>query len=211
MVQAALGEASPVSKVGDHLDAPSEPAPNPPIVALSKRSFVRPTRLRFGWPRLKTYFDETVIGITEKWWRQVGDIRVNGETKTILFVDGVRGHNWRVPQASLAGGMNWCGIFATWCWRQAGVQVKWNAGSLTKPDKRAFVVGSSPKPGDILVLNNGQVHHGVLLPDDIDAKEFRVVAGNATYQKVAIETFPRNLVVAYYSLDDRRRDAGISS
>ncbi len=211
VVQFAIGEAYPMSKVGDDRDAPPEPEPDPPLVLLGKGPVERPTRLRYGWPRLKQYFDETVIGVCDRWWRQTGDISVHGEPKQIMFLDGVRGHDWRVPQSGLAGGMNWCGIFATWCWIQAGVMTRWHGGAPTGAKKHAFTPTSPPKPGDIIVINNAISHHCVLLPEDVGDAYYRVVSGNSLYQQNRVERITRNSIGAYYSLNDRRNDASIST
>ena len=200
-----------MSKVSDLRDAPSEPEPNPPLVLLGKGPVERPSRLRFGWPRLKQYFDGTVSGVGDRWWRQTGDISVHGETKKIMFLDGVRGHDWRVPQSGLAGGKHWCGIFATWCWIQAGVLTRWNGGKPTGVEKHAFTATAPPKPGDIIVINNAISHHCVLLPDDVGDAHYRVVSGNSVYQQIMVQTITRSSVGTYYSLYDRRDDASISA
>ena len=211
VVKFALAEAYPMSKVGDDRMAPPEPAPDPPLVLLGSGPVERPTQLRYGWPRLKQYFDETVSGVSERWWRQTGDIRVHSESKKILFLDGVRGNDWRVPQAGLAGGMNWCGIFATWCWIQAGVMTRWHGGAPTGVKKHAFIATSPTKPGDILVINNSISHHCVLLPEDVGDKHFRVVSGNSLYQQNRVELIARSSVGSYYNLSDRRDDASIGT
>ncbi len=202
MLKVALAEALPVSNVSDKLSLPVLPGVfDPPI--FGKEVTKSPKAWRFGWPRLKQYYDEAVIGVNPNFWRQTGKLKVAEVMETIRFLDGVRGVNWRVPDAT-GNGLQWCGIFATWCWMQAGVPTKWPfGGPPVGIKKRAFGPQSAlPKPGDMLVQGGNLVHHSLLLPDDAGGKNFLVVNGNSDFQGITIKPIARSSVVAVYSLED---------
>ncbi|WP_218003941.1 CHAP domain-containing protein, partial [Nocardia pneumoniae] len=55
----------------------------------------------------------------------------------------------------------WCASFATWAWRQAGINVPWtnknHVRTIWSDARRMGLAGSasSARPGDLVVLNNG--------------------------------------------------------
>jgi len=205
VLKIALAEALPVSNVSDFVSLPVVPDAIV-LPALGKAVTRTPQRWRFGWPRLKRYYDESVIGVNANFWRQTNEIKIAGQIEVITHLDGVRGNNWRIPNIAdpNKGGMHWCGIFATWCWIQAGVPTRWPfGGPPVGIKKRAFSVESAePKPGDMLVQGGSLVHHSLLLPDDAGKNHFLVVNGNSDGQSVLIKPITRKSVVAVYSLED---------
>ena len=204
VLRVALGEALPVSNVSDFVPLPAVFDSNEPT-ALGKTPTKVPGSFRFGWPRLKQYYDEAVIGVNANFWRQTNEVKINGQVQIITNLNGVRGNNWRIPNPAdpNKGGMHWCGIFATWCWIKGGVPTKWPfGGPPVGIRKRAFSMGDSPKPGDMLVQGGSLVHHSLLLPDSVGNGDFLVVNGNSDGQSVLIKPIKRKSVVAVYSLED---------
>ena len=207
VLRVALAEALPVSKVSDFLSLTPDQSPNDPT-PLGKTPTKTPARWRFGWQRLKQYYDQTVIGIGvgSNYWRQTNEIKISGNLEIITHLNGVRGSNWRIPNIADPNkdGMQWCGIFATWCWIQAGVPTKWPFGGPPTGVKRRLHGHAypAPKPGDILVQEGSRAHHCVLLPDDAGPGHYLVVNGNSTYQSVLIKPITRSSVVAVYSLEN---------
>jgi len=201
VIKFALAEALPVSKVTDRIFLPPDafgPVP-------SGRTTRRPSSWRFGWHRLKEYFEVSCPAFTADYWRQTGPIMMNNRREIIMNLDGVRGQNWRVPQYDPnCGGLQWCGIFATWCWIKAGVPTYWPPGGppFRVRKRGAAKTSPPPKPGDILVQRGTRRHHCLLLPDDVGPDLYLAVHGNSDYQSITIHTIPRNTVEAIYSLED---------
>jgi hypothetical protein len=181
----AMGEAVPASKVSDRI----------PVMEEGQR-------VRFGWRRLKQYFDEACNNVNPSYWKQRGHFK----GKEISNLDGVRLQDHRVPQRNYAqkdvhqpdawyGGIHWCGIFATWVWKTAGVDVKWMWPGPSRVKARQQ---GTPQVGDILVMSGKLVHHCVLL----NKVGWQTVNGNSEFQSVLIKpTNPANISY-YYSVDD---------
>ena len=116
VLRAALAEALLALKVSDFLPLTSNQSPNDPT-PLGKTPTKTPARWRFGWQRLKQYYDQTVVGVGvgSNYWRQTNEIKISGNLEIITYLNGVRGSNWRIPNIAdpSKGGMHWCGIFAT--------------------------------------------------------------------------------------------------
>ncbi len=205
VLKVALAEALPVSNVTDALQFPVPPnlVDLPPMGTPPTAS---PKAWRFGWQRLKQYYEECAIGVSPNYWRQTGRLKIAGNIEIISYLDGVRGHDWRVPAFSNTEGTQWCGIFATWCWLKAGVPTKWQFGVGPRGAKaRGLGPGSAePKPGDILVQSGGRVHHSLLLEPHDGKSFFTVVNGNSERQSIRItnDTVSRSSVQYVYSLED---------
>ena len=90
---------------------------------------------------------------------------------------------------------SWCGIFVTWVLQQAGLTTKqWEYGSgissiLQRTD--------SPKPGDIIYLNEKQ-HHGII--ESINGNDIKTVDGNSWNGVVAENDRKLSDVAAFYSI-----------
>ena len=205
VLRVALAEALPVSNVSDFLSLPPDPTvidPPPQGTPPTKT----PSSWRFGWRRLKQYYDEAFLGFNAGTWTLTHEIKIDGQMEVITNLNGVRGNNWRVPNPGdpNRGGTHWCGVFATWCWIQAGVSTRWKAGGPPTGIKKrvASVEQPPPKPGDMLVQGGSLVHHSLLLPDDAGPKHYLVVNGNSDFQSILIKPILRSSVVAIYSLED---------
>ena len=92
----------------------------------------------------------------------------------------------------------WCGGFALWALKQAGLaqDIQWEVG-------RGFCYRLSqtndPKPGDIVYIDQPYQHHAILL--GISGDTVRTVDGNQKGETVAIRERPRRSISAFYSID----------
>ena len=203
-LRAGLAEAFPVSKVTDFITTPAESPLSTELPPLGRPPTYRPRQWRFGWPRLKHYYDVAAEGVNDRWWRMTGETNAEGSPQIITNLDGVRGFNLRVPQPNAMSGIHWCGIFATWCWIQAGVKTKWPWGGPPRGITKRWMDKKPPppKPGDMLVLAKPLIHHFLLLPDDAGPNHYLSLNGNSDYQSITIKRIERSGLVAYYSLED---------
>ncbi len=143
----------------------------------------KPTTERFGWERLKEYF-EVAAGFTEQHWKVPG------------YLDGVKVNNKRV-----GGTTQWCGIFATWVWIQAGVfGAKWAMPGVVGHNVKKVAGSAGISKGDIGVLNGGLVHHFIV--GDINGNLVTTINGNSLYQGIMIKTNQLSEINAYYTVDD---------
>lgn len=140
--------------------------------------------VRAGWKRLKQYFDEGVEGWNEQKW------------KDKATYDGVRIPGRRIPQQGTSG-VSWCGIFATWVARTAGVQTKWRNGQ--GPSNMKLNFGRNCRPGDIAVMAK-DVHHFIVASPLAD--EIITINGNSDYQSILVKPRPLSSVVYFYSVED---------
>lgn len=141
---------------------------------------------RAGWPLLKQFFDEAVVGWTPDKW-DAANLR------------GVQKPGERVPQPH-TGGVQWCGIFATWVAKKAGAkQANWILGTgvdgLTKVSSFANI-----RPGDICVVK-GPANHHVICHRAFDSW-METVEGNAEFQSIKFgkRKFQEEILL-YYSID----------
>jgi len=143
----------------------------------------RPTQERFGWKRLKEYF-EVAAKFTEQHWKIPG------------YLDGVRINNKRVPNDT-----QWCGIFATWVWITAGVPgIRWALPGVTGPDVQRVAGSAGISRGDIGVLTGGLVHHFIVA--DINATGVTSINGNSLYQGITVKTNQLSEISYYYTVKD---------
>lgn len=161
--------------------------------------------LRRGWERLKEYFDAT--GRFSRIWDSKGKYKDRtGALKEITNLDGVKLKGMRVPQRNenrttgevTWSGTHWCGIFATWCWIQAGVPgVVWGFPGVngknvrlvpdTKNYKNKDLTLKDIGIGDIAVMkdkdpNRRLVHHCVVT--QLSGEFFSCVNGNSDNQGI---------------------------
>lgn len=138
--------------------------------------------VRRGWRHLQGYFDEAVAGWTPQHWNDPA------------ILAGVQVPGKRIPQPG-TGGVSWCGIFATWCVRRAGVETKWVAGM--GPTGLFKVAGSvGMQPGDIAVEKGDTVHHYVVA--SIAGDQIVSVNGNSDAQSILVKPKTRAGVWYYY-------------
>lgn len=169
---------------------------------------------RFGWERLKRYFEE---GANYTNWNFKGKYK----DEEITALDGVRLKNKRVPQpnrqpdgSTTWSGTQWCGIFAAWCWKQAKVPGAYWAfpgvkaahvklGSGSRRIKKDDVIMSDLGLGDIAVMKdkdpkNRLVHHCVVT--DFRGNKVEVVNGNSDYQGITVKEVPRTDIEYFYTV-----------
>ena len=169
---------------------------------------------RAGWQRLKQYFDEAVEG----WASDPNKCSGRGEIKlltapkltTISFLDGIKKPMDRVPQGkSKLSGVSWCGIFATWVLRQAGLnKTKWVADRGIRGNGVELVnLTKGFQVGDVIVIRGGEVHHAIVaeLPSIYDEDTagnpdttIVTVNGNSTNQSIRVHGEYKLSDVAYF-------------
>lgn len=180
------------------------PAPHGKVSDLVKDTEGR----RAGWQRLKQYFDEAVVGWNESKWSNRGSIKVNGQPVKLTNLDGVQKPGLRVMQGdSNPAGVSWCGIFAIWVWRQAGLtSAQWGYGPTGNGVKMVNAT-TGFQVGDIIVIRSGLVHHAIVaeMPSVYDQDDkgnldtsIVTVNGNSTYQSIRVHSEYRLRDVAYY-------------
>jgi hypothetical protein len=164
IINVARGEAipPPYGKVNDFL---TEPGGDP--------------KVRYGWKRLKEYF-EVAARYNDGHWRIPG------------YLDGVKLKNKRIPQPGQSG-IQWCGIFATWVWIKAGVPgVYWASPGIKGPDVKIIAGFKGIGLGDIGVQTGGLVHHFIISkingPPDKPGTTVETINGNSTYQGITTYT-----------------------
>ena len=153
--------------------------------------------LRFGWKRLKEYF-EVAGKWTEAHWRMPG------------YLDGVKLNNKRVTQPGTSG-LNWCGIFATWVWIKAGVPgVSWGFPGVKGPNVKKVAGYKGIGLGDIAVLNGALVHHCIIsdIKGDVDngSAQLETINGNSDYQGITIKPITLQQINCYYTIEDKFYD-----
>ena len=165
---------------------------------------------RAGWQHLKKYFDDAVAGWSESKWSDRGSIKIGEQAVKLTNLEGIQKPGLRVIQgASKPSGVSWCGIFATWVWRQAGLKaVVWHQGLGPRGNGVTIVNKTTGfQRGDIIVIRSGEVHHAIVaeMPSvyDVDTegnpdKTIVTVNGNSTYQSIRVHSEYRLQDVAYY-------------
>jgi hypothetical protein len=140
-----------------------------------------------GWQRLKQYFDEA-----SDWGPD--SFRMGTAVRDGIMLAG------RNPP-----GGAWCGIFATWCCVQAGVNARWRFGVGPRPLSARYDV-ANVAPGDIGVIPQ-YVHHFVITRRDGDTLE--CVNGNSTDHGITRSTRSvRSLAYFYRPIPDVWVDDG---
>ncbi|MBL8176041.1 MAG: hypothetical protein JNK48_15290 [Bryobacterales bacterium] len=137
------------------------------------------------------------------------------KTHEITMLEGVFKRHMRVPLRNAAnGGVHWCGMFACWIWKQAGIDIKWQVS------REPLVSGKPLKPrtdkenmrhGDIAMIPE-ESHHYLIVSDPPSTKPMtalHTVDGNDMWQQI-LEHKPGAFddgnkhtfghVVGYYSL-----------
>jgi hypothetical protein len=104
---------------------------------------------------------------------------------------------WSDVQPRLEGTQAaWCGGFALWVLRQAGLtDWPWEVGKgfcYRLPTTRA------PQPGDIAYFRELQ-HHAIV--ESVDAQHVHTIDGNQRGETVARRSRPRSDVAAFYSIE----------
>lgn len=92
------------------------------------------------------------------------------------------------PRGSGTVTFHWCGVYATFVWLQAKMQVEWafvansNNNGPYKPGNNTRIETSTIKdmiaPGDIVVESTGALHHMLVLSISADGNAADVLEGN---------------------------------
>jgi hypothetical protein len=147
--------------------------------------------VRAGWKQLKAFVDDTIDGWTAQHWKDSRNWK------------GVRLPGVFMPGAIYKGeqlGFSWCGVFATWVYRQAGIETKWIiGGGPTKLKHYSSKEISSLKPGDIGHIQK-QNHHFIIL--SVKDGKIRSINGNSDAQSILIKDGPPlGDIVGFYQPD----------
>ena len=151
-------------------------------------------QVRHNWRRLKAYF-EVAGKYSERNWRDPA------------VLDGVRGRNKRVPQNG-ASGIQWCGIFATYCWIKGGLTtVRWGWPNIVGANVRKTWGFKGVEAGDIAVIAANNLHHHFLIEkitgSNTDPSSVAdTINGNSDYQGITRKKVTVGMIVAYYTYED---------
>jgi hypothetical protein len=190
--------------------------------------------VRYGWETLKRYLTEALehppnwtTKVKQKYtvmpYASTGVTadQIKEKTVEITPLDAVKFAYLRVPTGGKPlpdgrwNGIHWCGIFATWVLRQAGVRViwgtdrenYWNYGIKNWPARPdTFVEGSiladrtietreDIQPGDVCVIPENS-HHFIV--ERVEKRILHVIAGNSAYQQIMRERYPIDKVRCTY-------------
>jgi hypothetical protein len=163
---------------------------------------------RANWQRLQLYYNM----VFPRPWTARGEYwpqGANGPHHNITMLEGVQKVGMKVPQMFPPGaGINWCGIFATWCWRQGGVpSVVWTPGRPSIVTAIPCTAASRPIPGDMMILRDppdapGRSHHVIMNSWPLSNGQFTIISGNADqFQGVCLHYKTYDDVQAFYSVD----------
>lgn len=91
----------------------------------------------------------------------------------------------------------WCGGFALWCLRQAGLaqNVNWEIG---KGFCYRLPITLTPEPGDVVYLDQPYQHHAIL--SEANAERVITIDGNQAGDTVRLVTRQRSRVTAFFSI-----------
>ncbi len=161
------------------------------------------TGKRAGWEVLKSYFDDAVQGWGPDRWKARGKILVGGVWKEISSLDGVQIPTYRVPQPSKPSGVSWCGIFATWVFKKAGLSdAAWIVGRGIVSSRVKLVMSPNGfSEGDVVVLRGDEVHHAIVseMPSYYCGDDsLQTINGNSGAQSIEVHRKFKAKNVAYY-------------
>lgn len=112
---------------------------------------------------------------------------------------------WAIVQpAMVKTGAAWCGGFALWALKQAGLagNIDWSIGKgfiFKGNNGRQLPVTHAPKPGDIAYFNNLQ-HHAIV--KEVNGNELITIDGNqGPGEQVKLRTRGLNDATAFYSIE----------
>lgn len=130
-------------------------------------------QVRRGWRRLQEYIDAAVEGWTQQQWNDKRNL------------EGLQVPGKRLPAGT--EGLHWCGIFAVWCWMQAGIHARFRLGNGGGPNVPTSDDVDFVRPGDIVVLKGGLIHHFVVTEVNAAKRTFTSVNGNSDAQSVLVK------------------------
>jgi hypothetical protein len=145
---------------------------------------------RRGWEILKKIFDETFATPID--WSGTAKRKFHSEAaKTDYMVtnlEGVKVPGMRVPQDDQGRGLNWCGIFGTWVWRNTKMEVLWKPGDgpILKGSTDPITRSRNPvalMPGDICAIPQAN-HHFIVVSVSANLSSMASVDGNTDWQQI---------------------------
>jgi hypothetical protein len=165
---------------------------DPDVQTVRKRN--QGAKLRYGWRNLKEYF-EVAGGWTSVQW------------KNTSYLEGVMLNGRRIPQPG-ASGIDWCGIFATYCWIKGGLPgARWTFPGLSGPDVVKKPGHKGLTAGDIAILDGPLWHHFLVGGFDGSPDKDSTIAislnGNSDYQGITTKHEVRvGDIKAYYTVEN---------
>lgn len=123
---------------------------------------------------------------------------VNAALREVGSGDAQKYWDVSAPGVAIGKGISWCGGFALWALKQAGLatNVFWEFG---KGFLYKLPTTKNPQPGDIAYLTKNQ-HHAVVSSTNADGS-VNLINGNGAGGKVSLSTTPRSSIAAFYSID----------
>lgn len=107
---------------------------------------------------------------------------------------------WNIvaPGKTVAKGTSWCGGFALWALKQAGLakDIFWEFG---KGFLYHLPITHTPQPGDIAYIDKPYQHHAVVQAVS-PTGTVSLINGNGTDGKVSLSDTPMSHVTAFYSI-----------
>src|ERR1700690_1872672 len=101
------------------------------------------------------------------------------------------------PGVTANKSLAWCGAFALWAIKQAGLAGSW-FWQLGKGFLYQLPITHSPQPGDVAYFSKMQ-HHAVVQSVNPDGT-VNLINGNGAGGKVSLSTSPQSAVAAFYSI-----------
>lgn len=148
--------------------------------------------LRFGWRNLKMIYEKACGWGPSKWNDRAA-------------LEGVMVRGKKIPQPGTPGstGIDWCGIFATYCWVEAEIPgVRWAFPDTKGPWVTKTFGSKGIGKGDIGFIEH-KAHQFIICdfrgPLDDPKTLIEVVSGNSDFQGIKMETFSMRQIVAYVS------------
>jgi len=163
------------------------------------------TDRRFGWKRLMKYYD------------------VDPPRQQTIKPESLQNRNKNPEFKTLAppGANNWCGVFATWVWMKAGVDVYWGLGigkvvgyrpvagvpnkpAAKQPDPKTLNDGVI-KVGDICQKQNSNSHLFIVTgveKQGVKVTKVYTVDGNSDYKSVVQKVYNVSELGSFYSRSD---------
>lgn len=107
---------------------------------------------------------------------------------------------WALVQPGLVNsGKAWCGGFALWALKQAGLALNtpWQIGKGFT-EVNGLPRTKNPQPGDIAYFDQPYQHHAIVTSND--GQTVNTIDGNQAGNTVAVKTRPLSAATAYYSI-----------
>lgn len=128
---------------------------------------------------------------------------VNAAMNEVGSNDTTKYWSQAAPGAMIAKGTSWCGAFALWALKQAGLGLSW-IWSFGTGGKYGFLyhlpTTKDPQPGDIAYVDQPYQHHAIVHSVNLDGT-VSLINGNGTGGKVSLSNTPKSHVTAFFSIE----------